>query len=244
MEAKKQSISMTTVILPTSRKIRADLWQKAADWKNHSGFPCGEDLVAQLEVQLVWAGHEDNQLGWRHAKPYLQAAERLAKEAGRKIDACAVPAAAPSLPPSSVDAATPDRIQLSSGTAIPDRVHFALNRDILSSRSAAILERVAAVMQANPEITVELRGYADERGTKHFNEILSLQRAEVVRTYLAAAGVRRARISVKAFGSASPFMSGSDADSHARNRRVELIFSPASAVTPAPQFDDIQAEGN
>ena len=94
LEAKSSNISMDTPLLPTSRKIRADLWQKAADWKKHPGFPCGEDLVAQLEVQLVWAGHEDNQLGWRHAKPYLQAAERYAKEAGRKIESCSTQLAA------------------------------------------------------------------------------------------------------------------------------------------------------
>lgn len=91
LEAKNEHITMETPLLPTSKMLRPDLWKKANDWKKHPGFSCGEDLVAQLEVQLVWAGHEDNQLGWRHTKPYLQAAERLAKEAGRKIEACQVP---------------------------------------------------------------------------------------------------------------------------------------------------------
>jgi hypothetical protein len=88
LEDKKSTITMDTPLLPTSKRIRTDLWKKVEDWKKQPGFICGEDLVAQLEVQLVWAGHEDNQLGWRHAKPYLQAAERLAREAKRKIEAC------------------------------------------------------------------------------------------------------------------------------------------------------------
>ena len=273
LEEKKKSIGMETMILPTSRKIRPDLWQKVVDWKKHPGFPCGEDLIARLEVQLVWAGHEDNQLGWRHAKPYLQAAERLAKEAGRKIDTCQISAAqtsavnpavtlvdgdadrnacrdalkacpnCPVCPEPAVDVKVAQSRQASApDTTTPDRVHFALNRDLLGSRSAAVLERVAVIMRANPEIKVELRGYADERGRAKFNEILSRQRAEVVRTYLVAAGIQRSRISVKAFGEASPFMCGSDIVSYARNRRVEFFFTPPFSVIRAPQFEDTQPE--
>ncbi|NVN90476.1 MAG: OmpA family protein [Desulfuromonadales bacterium] len=278
LEDKKNAIGMTTIILPTSKKIRPDLWQKAVDWKKHPGFSCGEDLVAQLEVQLVWAGHEDNQLGWRHAKPYLQAAERLAREAGRKIEACPAttaatalvnadsvavegdeeeevsagfPAACPACPavlPSanSEIAAKAVTTQPSPGTspgsASADRVHFALNQYSLSARSAAVLERVATVMRANPDITVELQGHADERGREMFNKILSKQRAEVVRTYLVAAGIQRSRISVKAFGKAAPYMRGKDMVSYARNRRVEFSFSPPLFVSPLQQFDDVQLE--
>ncbi|MDO9308867.1 MAG: OmpA family protein [Deltaproteobacteria bacterium] len=283
LEAKSSNISMDTPLLPTSRKIRADLWQKAADWKKHPGFPCGEDLVAQLEVQLVWAGHEDNQLGWRHAKPYLQAAERYAKEAGRKIESCSTQLAAdktttvismtvegdqedeqavceetpaecpacPACPPqtpamvaadSAKAAAGQPEAATGDGLTLPDRIHFALNRDIISARSAAVLERVATVLRANGSVNVELRGHADERGNELFNRILSRQRAEVVRTYLVAAGIKRSRITVKAFGKAIPFMRGSDILSFARNRRVELSFSGADGIRPLQQFEDLQVE--
>jgi len=267
---------MTTIILPTSRKIRPDLWQKAVDWKKQSGFSCGEDLVAQLEVQLVWAGHEDNQLGWRHAKPYLQAAERLAREAGRRIEACrdgASPAddlnqvsstvegdeeetsevpskVCPACPPQpaampfdggSKSGGVQPPAEPAIGASTPDRVHFALNRYVVSPRSAAILERAAAVMRANPECTLELRGYADERGAETFNKILSRQRAEVARTYLVAAGIQRSRLSVKAFGKAAPVLRGRDILSYARNRRVEFVFS-GDGIMPEPQYEDLQVE--
>lgn len=283
LEARSSNISMDTPLLPTSRKIRADLWQKAADWKKHPGFSCGEDLVAQLEVQLVWAGHEDNQLGWRHAKPYLQAAERYAKEAGRKIESCSTQLAAdktttvismtvegdsdeegaageetpaecpacPTCPPQAPGMAAADNARVSAGQqeaapgdglTFPDRIHFALNRDIISARSAAVLERVAAVLRANGSVNVELRGHADERGNELFNKILSRQRAEVVRTYLVSAGIKRSRITVKAFGKATPFMRGSDILSFARNRRVELSFSGVDRIRPLQQFEDLQVE--
>jgi outer membrane protein OmpA-like peptidoglycan-associated protein len=285
LEDKKRDISMETPLLPTSRKIRPDLWQKAADWKKHPGFACGEDLVAQLEVQLVWAGHEDKQLGWRHAKPYLQAAERLAKEAGRKIENCpaqdassekvnvismtvegdmiqgvcapepAICPSCPACPPQLAVAAervvrtetTPQVIapvSTANGSAaeiVPDRVHFALNRDIISARSAAALQRIAAVLRTHPEVNVELQGHADERGNETFNKVLSRQRAEVVRTYLVSAGIQRTRISIRAFGMTTPVMRGSDILSYARNRRVEFVFK-GDGIKAAPQYEDLQVE--
>jgi outer membrane protein OmpA-like peptidoglycan-associated protein len=88
LEAGKKDIGMGTPTLPSSSLVRPDLWARAEKLKKHANFRCAEDKVAQLEVQLVWAGHEDKEMGWRHAKPYLQAAERLAREAGAQIASC------------------------------------------------------------------------------------------------------------------------------------------------------------
>jgi OOP family OmpA-OmpF porin len=41
------------------------------------GWPCAQAKTACGEVELVHAGHEQAQLGWRHAKPYVQIAEDL-----------------------------------------------------------------------------------------------------------------------------------------------------------------------
>jgi len=282
LESRQDTIPMDTPILPTSKMIRPDLWLKADNWKRHPGFSCGEDLVAQLEVQLVWAGHEDNQLGWRHAKPYLQAAERLAKEAGRKIESCPSQLAAAEKPVTATGTVeadenvqpcadtqvkcptcpsqlfvTPERgsatpaipviapgshANVSATEPVSDRIHFALNRDIITPRSAAVLQRIAAVMQAHPEVTVELQGNADERGNLTFNKVLSRQRAEVVRTYLVSAGIPRSRFTVKAFGESQPLMRGHDIVSYAKNRRVEFVFSGKDSVRTIQQFEDVQVE--
>ncbi len=279
LEEKKENITMDTPILPTSKLLRPDLWKKAADWKKHPGFPCGEDLVAQLEVQLVWSGHEDNQLGWRHTKPYLQAAERLAREAGIRIEACpaqtvavasakaasgavveaeeedeacaveacpACPACPAQTAPVVAGAAAPAAAVLAAAEAgtetVPDRVHFKLNRYLISDKSSAVLDRVASVMRTDRNITLELQGHTDERGNLLFNKILSRQRAEVVRTYLVAAGVQRSRITVKAFGKSTPTMRGSDIVSFGRNRRVEFVFSGKEQLKAVPQYEDVQME--
>ena len=89
LEKSPQLIDVGTPIIPTSTKVRADLWEKAEAMKrNADSFRCAGDKIAQLEVQLVWAGHEEKELGWRHSKPYLQAAERLAREADVQVASC------------------------------------------------------------------------------------------------------------------------------------------------------------
>jgi outer membrane protein OmpA-like peptidoglycan-associated protein len=88
MEAGKKEIGMSTPVIPTSSIVRADLWDKAETLKKRVSSRCTGDKVAQLEVQLVWAGHEDKEFGWRHSKPYIQTAERLAREADSQMEAC------------------------------------------------------------------------------------------------------------------------------------------------------------
>lgn len=255
LESKKNAMSMDTEILPTSKMIRPDLWRQAVALKKSPGFSCGEDLVARLEVQLVWAGHEDNQLGWRNAKPYLLAAERLAGEAERKIEACPASQLASALKsiqsqdrktefiktgaeitvkPVSSSPVPVDTTSCSNSPAekssavsepVPDRIHFAVNSDTLGSRSAAVLERLAVVLRHSPDVNVELQGHADERGSEAFNRTLSMRRAEVVKAYLVAAGIAQGRITLKSFGGTIPATSGKDSDSYARNRRVMFAFS-------------------
>jgi peptidoglycan-associated lipoprotein len=98
-------------------------------------------------------------------------------------------------------------------------------------------------MRAAPELKVELQGHADERGSEAFNLVLSKSRAEVVRTYLVAAGVDPGRITLKAFGGSQPFTRGNDLGSYARNRRVEFEFSAGNdQLRPFAQFEDLRIE--
>ncbi len=74
--------------LPLSEKIkmvRPDLWKLAESLKRHPAFDTVADEVAKLEVQLIWAGYEYAQLGWRTARPHVAEAERLAKEAEQRL---------------------------------------------------------------------------------------------------------------------------------------------------------------
>ena len=85
----KTSIDLDTPLIAGAKKIRPDLWSIADSLKFQPDFSCAEADTARLEVQLVLAGRAQKTLGWRYAKPYIQAAERLARKAEAKTAICA-----------------------------------------------------------------------------------------------------------------------------------------------------------
>src|SRR6056297_1526372 len=85
------------------------------------------------------------------------------------------------------------------------------------------LEALATLVSAVPELTIQLDGYADPRGSAVLNSELSMQRAEAVRERLVAAGVDPQRIQVAGHGAVVADGAGqADPDEWAMQRRVDL----------------------
>ena len=98
LEAKEARLPMDTTIIAGSRRVRDDLWTRIANYKQERAFDCIADRVAKLEVQLVWAGHEDIEGGWRHAKPYIEIAEDMAAGIDTALADCGMRRAAVTKP--------------------------------------------------------------------------------------------------------------------------------------------------
>ena len=88
LEQDSRQINPNTPIIGGSSKLREDLWAKAMRAKEHANFGCAAQKVAQLEVQLVWAGHEYAESGWRHASPYIHIAEDLSGQIEKLLGGC------------------------------------------------------------------------------------------------------------------------------------------------------------
>ena len=238
LEAEDKNISLDTPIIPSSVKLREDIWRKAEEMKKHQGFRCAASRIAQFEVQLVQAGHAYKTLGWRHAKPYVQTAERLSREAEASLDACPPPVTtAEQLPPEIAKQPPAAQVRM-----LAKRVHFAYRLTEICYATAQVLEQVSYVLRNNPELTVELQGHADKRGSKRYNRKLSKQRAQAVKAYLLHSRVAEQRLGISAFGKTQPLAKGDTSLDYARNRRVEFIVSPEAGVTVTPQEDDLQIE--
>jgi peptidoglycan-associated lipoprotein len=67
-----------------------------------------------------------------------------------------------------------------------------------------------------------LEGHTDERGTREYNMALGERRANAVRDYMVANGISAFRIESISYGEERPVAFGSDEQSFAANRRVEL----------------------
>ena len=242
MEANKGPLPagshVETRLVPTSERVREDLWQIAETLKKAPGFRCSQCAVGKLEVQLVWAGHERKQLGWRHAKPFLQAAERYAREAQVFSDNCQMQTASAPPPPPAV----PPPAVVKQLEVLADRVHFAYNKSNLSKDSAIVLDRIASILRTYPGVQIDLMGHADQRGSERYNLKLSKNRAEAVKGYLVAAGVPSTRMNVKALGKAQPEVNATSNEAYAKNRRVVFVMTMGDGVQLKSQGGDLQLE--
>jgi hypothetical protein len=81
---------------------------------------------------------------------------------------------------------------------------------------------------AYPDIRVEIDGFTDSTGSLEFNERLSQQRADSVRSYLSSQGVNSSAITTQGFGPSQPIASNDTTSGRQQNRRVELVVSGSS----------------
>ncbi|MCB9614767.1 MAG: OmpA family protein [Sandaracinus sp.] len=128
------------------------------------------------------------------------------------------------------------QVQITEGRlVILDKVYFATNRDTIQSRSFRLLDNVARVLNAHPEIQrVRVEGHTDDRGDDQRNMQLSQRRAEAVVEYLATRGsVERGRLDPRGFGETAPLESNDTPTGRANNRRVEFNIVSPDAPTAA-----------
>lgn len=104
-----------------------------------------------------------------------------------------------------------------------NNVFFDFNKAILKPESFPELDRVVALMNERPGMTIEVDGHTDNIGTNEYNQKLSEKRAGAVKAYLITKGIDKTRIDAKGFGETRPLVSNDDEiDGREINRRVEF----------------------
>jgi len=108
---------------------------------------------------------------------------------------------------------------------ILEKVYFKSGSAKLQKRSWALLDNVAAVLIAHPEIRkIRVEGHSDKTGSLKFNMILSKKRANTVVRYLVGRGqVTKSRLVAQGFGPKKPLVPNAKTkQERAMNRRVEF----------------------
>jgi OmpA-OmpF porin, OOP family len=109
-------------------------------------------------------------------------------------------------------------------------LYFDFNEDVMSPRTQRQLQIVASILKSDSNKKITLSGHTDALGTKSYNDQLSANRADVVRDFLAAAGVSGEQIITIAKGASQPRRpnvteSGEDdPDGRRANRRTEIYL--------------------
>ncbi|MCP8899427.1 OmpA family protein [Gilvimarinus xylanilyticus] len=101
------------------------------------------------------------------------------------------------------------------------QVMFKTGDDQLTPQNRQALNTLAKFLVDNAELSIQLDGYADPRGTDEYNNVLSQYRAHSVKEALVAAGVNAERINITAHG-AAPVTVSKDAETYALERRVDI----------------------
>ncbi|HEY2901138.1 MAG TPA: OmpA family protein [Polyangia bacterium] len=125
----------------------------------------------------------------------------------------------------------PDEVPkaLARFTGVIEGINFKTGSADITFGSFGILDRAAQVMTQYPDISIEISGHTDSRGSADLNRELSGRRAEAVKNYLVSKGIRPERLTSIGYGMDRPIASNKTDSGRARNRRTEfrLITAPA-----------------
>lgn len=101
-------------------------------------------------------------------------------------------------------------IQFESGSA---KLKFA---------SFTAIEKLSSFMKSQRNVNVTLAGHTDSTGSAKFNQTLSEQRANAVRSELIKEGIAPSRIKAVGYGESRPIADNKTSDGRLKNRRVEF----------------------
>lgn len=98
---------------------------------------------------------------------------------------------------------------------------FAVGSAKLKKTDLLILNKNAAWLKKNPDAKINVRGYADERGTDEYNLTLSKKRAKAVMDYFVKQGIDSKRL--KFIGYGKELTTDKSETGFARSRRVDFL---------------------
>ena len=101
-------------------------------------------------------------------------------------------------------------------------IQFEYNSSVLRTSSYVSLDNVSATLRANSAASLQLDGHASEEGTTSYNQQLSVDRANAVKTYLVNSGVDAKRVMTTGYGETRPIASNATEEGRVVNRRVEF----------------------
>lgn len=104
-------------------------------------------------------------------------------------------------------------------------VLFAVDVARLNPDGMRTAQKLADVLQQNPQRTVLIEGYTDSTGTALHNQELSERRAGAVRSALQEMGVAAGRVTARGYGQADPVAANDTPQNRRLNRRVEIVLS-------------------
>jgi len=110
------------------------------------------------------------------------------------------------------------------GKEILNNIFFDSAKWDLKLESTVELDKLVALLKANPDLPIEISGHTDDVGKDADNLILSQKRAKSVVDYLAKKGLSVLKIKAEGYGKSRPYLPNSSDENRKLNRRIEVKF--------------------
>ena len=110
-------------------------------------------------------------------------------------------------------------------TNVGDRIYFLNDQTSLSQEAQDTLAKQAEWLKQYSNVTIQVEGHADERGTREYNISLSARRATAARGFLIKNGVAANRISSIAYGKERPVALCDAEQCWSQNRRAVTVIT-------------------
>ena len=101
-------------------------------------------------------------------------------------------------------------------------VQFVTGSAKLTATARTELNKGVAILKEHAALSVAINGYTDITGKASTNLVLSQKRADAVKTYFVAKGIRADRLTATGFGVENPVAENKTPAGRAKNRRVEF----------------------
>jgi outer membrane protein OmpA-like peptidoglycan-associated protein len=107
-------------------------------------------------------------------------------------------------------------------TKLKGDILFDTGKATLKPQAIERVDELADIIKKYPEDRITVVGHTDSTGDAHYNQILSMQRAEAVKLRMIQSGVPDRAVKVAGLGESSPIAENDDTKGRTKNRRVEL----------------------
>ncbi len=101
---------------------------------------------------------------------------------------------------------------------------FGFDKSDLNENAKDNIAKLGRILNEYPDTRLTIQGHTDDKGDDNYNRQLSSKRANAVRDYLVANGVKGGRLNTTAYGETSPIASNDTEAGRAQNRRVEVVI--------------------
>lgn len=108
---------------------------------------------------------------------------------------------------------------------VGDTVYFSFDSSNLDDAARGVLQKQAAWLQRYRNVSLQVQGNCDERGTREYNLALGARRAASAREYLVSLGVAPSRVATISYGKERPVCAESTEACWAQNRRSVSAIS-------------------